>query len=94
MTDPVTTFDLTFADIPEGKHAMAIMGKPGDTKVIWDPDSPDEVNAVRTQFDALVRTKRYKAFRVDGKYGERGEQMDQFDPEAGRIIFVPPMQGG
>ncbi len=71
-----------------------IMGKEGDTKSIWDKNNPDEVEAARKQFDFLVTQKKYAAFYVTGKDGEKGEQMRNFDPKAERIIFVPPMAGG
>jgi hypothetical protein len=70
-----------------------VMGKEGDTKSIWDPNNPDEVEAARKQFDFLVGEKRYAAFAVD-KDGNKGAQIRTFDPKASRIIFVPAMQGG
>jgi len=42
---------------------LRILGKEGDTKVIWDPDNKDEVKAAREQFDTL-KAKKFLAFRV------------------------------
>lgn len=86
--------DKTFGDVPEGKHAMAVMDGSGDTKAFWDAGKPEEVEAARRQFDFLVKEKKYSAFHVRGKDGAQGEQMRAFDPAAERIIFVPQMQGG
>lgn len=72
---------------------MAVMDQTGDTKVIWSRDNADEVEMARKQF-AEFRKKKFVAFRVRGKDGEKGEQIDEFDANAERIIFVPPMVGG
>ena len=42
----------------------------------------------------FLKKKGYRGFRVTGKNGEKGEQMDEFDPAAGRMIMIPPLQGG
>lgn len=88
-----TTSDMQFADIPSDKNAFAVMGVNGDTKTIWDPNVPAEVDGAREQF-ALLRKKGYAAYRVTGKDGEKGEVMHEFDPKAGRVIFALPMVGG
>lgn len=72
--------------------AMAILGSEGDTKKIWDKNNEDEVEDARASFDRL-RKKGYLAFHVNKK-GDKGEQMKSFDPDAERMIMVPPMQGG
>lgn len=71
---------------------MRIMGKPGDTKVIWDPSRPAEVDAARKQFNEL-RRKGYVAFKGK-KDGSKGKKITEFDPKAQRMIMVPPMRGG
>lgn len=77
-----------------GLNMFEIMGKEGDTKQIWDKDNPNEVEAAKRQFDFLVKEKKFAAFHVIGEKGEKGAQMREFDPKAGRIIFVPAMAGG
>ena len=64
----------------------------GDTKTIWDPNKPDEVEVARSAFDSLKK-KGYVAYRVD-KAGDKGEVMRSFDPAAGMVIMVPPVVGG
>jgi hypothetical protein len=73
---------------------MAVMGREGDVRTMWNKDVPAEVEAARAQFDALVGKSRYAAFRATGERGERGAQIRAFDPEAERIILVPPLAGG
>ena len=75
------------------KGEMAIMGKEGDTKIIWDQNNNDEVENAKATFDRL-KGKGYLAFKVIGKEGDRGEQMQDFDPKAERIIFAPQLRGG
>lgn len=75
------------------KGELAILDDTGDTKVMWSRDNPDEVDAARTQFNTLTR-KGYTAYRATGKDGSKGEQIREFDPNAERIILVPPVQGG
>lgn len=74
-------------------NEMAVMDSTGDTKVIWDTDSKDEVDAARAMFDQLIK-KGYQAFSVKGKSGERDERIKKFDPALGMIIMVPQIVGG
>ena len=88
-------FASTFGEVPAGKGALAVLNHGGDTKTIWDPRNPDEVAAAKAQFEMLVGTKRFSAFRVSEKdSNEPGVRLREFDPDARRIIFIPPMQGG
>jgi len=74
-------------------HQMSVMGREGDTKIIWDKDNEDEVDNARRSFDDL-RAKGYIAYEVTGKDGSKGKLMTEFDPDAERIILSPPMVGG
>lgn len=71
---------------------MNIMDASGHTKHIWDSSKEAEVDAARVMFNTLTK-KRYRAFHVK-KDGEQGTQMDQFDPDAEKMILVPPIVGG
>lgn len=77
----------------DGKSVLAVMNSKGDTKTIWDPNNADEVAAAKKTFDELKK-KSFLAFKVTGKEGEKGEQIHEFDPKAGRIIMCPPLSGG
>lgn len=68
------------------------MRKAGDTKVIWDPDNDDEVDAAEAQFDSLI-DKGFKAFKVK-KDGDKGTQIKKFKPDLGKIIMVPALVAG
>ena len=71
---------------------LRTMGRMGDTKVIWDRNSADEVKAAKDTFDRLTE-KSYIAYSVK-KRGKKGKKITEFDPAAERIILVPPLQGG
>lgn len=71
---------------------MAILGKQGDTKIIWSSENPDEVEHARKTFDDLTK-KGFSAFSVK-RDGEKGGRLASFSAEEERMILVPRMQGG
>lgn len=79
-------------ELPEGAHVLCFMSDEGDSRIIWDPDNPDEVDAARAQFDTLVG-KGYAAYAVR-RGGEKGERVRKFDPTAERLILAPATRGG
>lgn len=98
MLDEVSTTLETrrcaFKEIPPNLHAAGVLGRDGDTKIIWDKSKPDEVAAARAMFDQL-RKKNYLAFKVKGDKGDKDdEQIREFDPNVERMIFTPQMQAG
>lgn len=74
------------------KGTMAVMGRSGDTKIAWDSDNAAEVAAARKTFDEL-RGKGFHAFSIRGE-GKQGKQVTEFDPDAERLVLVPPVAGG
>lgn len=81
--------ELTIVD---PSHQMAVLDRTGDKKTVWDASKPEEVEAVREEFDRLT-AKGWTAFRVK-KDGGKGEKITKFDPEAEAIIMVPRIVGG
>lgn len=71
---------------------MIVLDETGDTKLIWDCEKQDEVDAAKKMFSDMKK-KGYIAYKVDRK-GDKGEIMDSFDPEAEKIIMAPQMKGG
>ena len=99
VLDVLGFMDGPFEDVPAGKSAASLISEAGDTKHIWDRRNEVEVDAMRALFKRLTRKPSeggagYRAFYAMGKDGERGEPMDEFDPNAERMIFLPPFQGG
>lgn len=65
----------------------------GDVRVMWDQNNDDEVAAARKQFEDM-RKQGFLAYAAEGKRGERGQVIREFDPKVERIILVKPNQGG
>jgi hypothetical protein len=72
---------------------MECLGREGDTKMLWDTDKPDEVEAAKKQFDFL-KGKGYVAFKVDKDGKQLTERVTAFDGTLGRIIMLPQYAGG
>ena len=71
---------------------LAIIDTTGDTKVIWDANNADEVEAARATFEKLTK-KGYKAFSVKDN-GKEKDLIKSFDASLEKIILVPPIVGG
>jgi hypothetical protein len=63
----------------------------GDTKHEWDPAKSEEVEMARDLF-TLYKSQGFVAARMDND--SAGEIIQEFDPDAGTIIFRPQMAGG
>lgn len=92
ISDPNDELDDELDDMPaDGRGEMSVMGKEGDTKFTWNVKDETEMAAAKATWD-LYKGKGFAAFRM--KRSNKGVQMHEFDPKAGRILFVPPLQGG
>lgn len=74
------------------QHEMSVLCKEGDTKFFWDPQNPESVENARNVFQRYTQENRYRAARM--VRGTQGEFIDEFDPEAAAIVFLPPIAGG
>jgi len=90
-TDLLTEEGIRSA-VSMGSLVFEVMDHSGDVKKIWDPTKPVEVEDAELSFKNLT-SKGYRAYKTDEK-GDKGEQMKSFEASAGRVIFVPQMQGG
>ena len=71
---------------------MVVLDNGGDTKIVWDRASSDEIETARAAFNSL-RGKGYLAYTVR-LGGDRGQVIREFDAQAEKIILAPPMAGG
>ncbi len=71
---------------------LSVMGREGDTKIIWNSENDEEVANAKKSFTDLL-AKGFSAFKVK-KDGSKGVQIREFDLESERIILVPQMAGG
>lgn len=60
----------------------------GDKRVVWNKFSLPEIEAARQMFADLIK-KGLAAFKVDSKGKQTSEIMQEFDPQAEEILFVP-----
>jgi hypothetical protein len=72
---------------------MNVLDRTGDSKIIWDRNNSDEVDAARDTFDKLKK-KGFIAYSVRGERGDKGEILHKFDANAERIIMSPASIGG
>lgn len=74
------------------RNELCVMDGSGDTRVMWDPRSNEEVEAAKATFDRL-RGKGYLAFTVKPN-GDPDVQIHAFNAQAGKIVMSPPLVGG
>lgn len=79
----------------EGRYDGVIerLDRTGDTKIMWDKSNPVEVAAAKAAFEAAQKEGAL-IYKVEGKQGERGEKMKDFDKKVQRMIIVPQLVGG
>jgi hypothetical protein len=70
---------------------LRVMDRSGDTTYTWDPSNPNSVAVAQATFDTF-KSQGYRAARMES--GGTGEFIDEFDPNSGTVIVVPPMRGG
>ena len=64
----------------------------GDLKIVWDKNNEIEVEMAEKQFNDAMK-KKFAAFSVKAK-GKKDVKITEFDPDAEKIILVPPIVGG
>lgn len=63
----------------------------GDLKISWNSENEKEITVARETFDKRIK-EGWSAFRE--KMGIKGDKIRIFDPDAERIVLVPPISGG
>ena len=75
------------------RNMLSIADVTGDTRIMWDPRSKDEVATAKAAFDA-AKKKGMLAYTVDPDSADKGDVIREFDPQAGKIIMSRPLAGG
>ena len=80
---------------PAARGELSILNGEGDTKLTWNANNEDEVEAAEVMFDELI-AKGFQAFEVsdEKEKGGKGKMIKKFDPKAQRIIMSPRIGGG
>lgn len=80
---------------PEDGCFRILSPKSGDDRLTWDKRDFSAMQEARRTFVDLVK-KGFKPFRVGNDGKKSNEVMQQFDPLAQQVIFVPmaPVAGG
>lgn len=78
------------------KHSIAVMGRNGDTKVLWDTETDtEEARAAVAEAERLFAEHTAKGAAAFKQTGDgQHERIDTFDPNAESIVIVPRMMGG
>lgn len=84
--------DMTLTPTTTTPNELVILDHTGDTRIIWDPTKPDEVDTARETFKRL-KAKGYLAYSVT-RNGDKGTVLKDFDPEAEKLILAPATVGG
>lgn len=72
-------------------NVLSILDSSGDTAVMWDVESPEQVAAAKTKFD---QTKPgHLAYRTDAD-GGNAEVIQKFDESAPQIVMSRQLVGG
>lgn len=73
----------------KGHGVMRIMTpKDGDKRVVWDSNSADEIWDAKAFFDKLIQ-EGLVPYRVGTNGKATSEVMDEFDPYAEEVVFLP-----
>jgi hypothetical protein len=73
----------------KGHHVFRVMtAKDGDKRVIWDCRDLAQINDAKTMFDELV-AQGLVPYKVGTDGRATSEVMDEFDPAAEEVIFLP-----
>lgn len=83
------TTDATFADVPDDKAAIAVMSEVGDTKYIWDPTNPAEVEGAKEQFERM-KEKGFLVFKLTPYLHRKGKEVKKFHPQGKGYLFTGP----
>lgn len=72
---------------------IAMTAADGDIRVPWDPNDPNQIEEARQRF-RHYKAQGYRAFGI-ARRGARGEEINDFDPSMGEILFAKTaLQGG
>lgn len=75
-------------EVPADCGVMRIMNSTGDDRIAWNKYNLTEINKAKEAFDELV-AKGLVPYRAGTNGKATSEVMDEFDPSAEEVIFMP-----
>lgn len=72
---------------------MLIPDSTGHSRIQWNRDVKDEVDAARSMFDTLTK-KGYIALKMDKDGNQEGNRITEFDAKIEKLIMIPRIEGG
>lgn len=94
MTVTVTDPMEDIAIIPGEKHLMSIPDHTGDRRILWDPRDASDLAWAEKEFKKAKKDRKMNVYNIDPQDGTQGEPMDEFDPNAAKMMFVGATAGG
>ena len=73
-------------------HVQIVMNHSGDSRYVFNPSQPIDVEEAAFRFDTL-RRRGFSAVGFETGY-EQGKVMHRFDPSVERTLFIPQLRGG
>jgi hypothetical protein len=81
--------------LPDGKKPQSwqrcfrfLTPKDGDKRIVWDANDLDQINEAKRMFDDAIQ-QGLVPYRVGINGKATSEVMDEFDPEAEEVLFLP-----
>lgn len=79
-------------EVPKGRHCIRIMHPDkGDERLTWDSTSLSELQQAKKLFVDLIK-QGLTPYKVGLNGQATAEVMDEFDPHAEEVIFMPTAQ--
>ena len=82
--------DLSF--LKEASKGLKSQIRPGDSKILWNANDPDEVEKARETFKRVMEKLKGTAYRK--LHNGKTEKIKEIDPNAEEIIIVEQQVGG
>jgi hypothetical protein len=86
------TLEQTTLDSEDDVMEYEVLDSTGHTTHTWKRKNASSVTEARLLYDTLTKAGYLAARMTRSK--TQGEMMTEFDPSAGRVMFIPPCAGG
>lgn len=74
-------------------NVLSILDSTGDTAVLWDVESPEEIAIAEAKFNEIKANFGHLSYKTDAD-GKNAEVIHEFDASAPQIVMSPVLVGG